>query len=116
MDHTRRQQLDRFHASRQEPVRLDIALEEFLRPGLDADAEAEYAAYLQRRLRPAVAALIHREDLTGLEALRSRGWLDARQIDDGIAHARKEKRTAALIWLLAAKDRDFGWPDRDFTL
>lgn len=116
MDHTRRQQLDRFHASRQEPVRLDIALKEFLHPGLNADAEAEYAAYLQRRLRPAVAALIDREDLSGLEVLHAQGWLDARQIDDGIAHARKEKRTAALIWLLGAKDRDFGWPDRDLTL
>lgn len=116
MDHTRQQQLDRFHASRQEPVRLAIALEGFLQPGPDDEAKAVYEAYLQRRLRPAVAALVDREELSGLEALRDRGWLDARQLDDGIAHARAGQRTAALIWLLAAKDRDFGWPDRDLTL
>lgn len=116
MDHTRQAQLERFQASRQEPVRLAIALEEFLRPGLDEAAQAVYAAYLQRRVRPAVAALVDSEDLSGLEVLRDQGWLDARQLDDGIAHARQTKRTAALIWLLAAKDRDFGWPDRDLTL
>ena len=116
MDRERQERLDKFNGSRQEPVRLAIALEEFFRVGLPEEAWSVYEAYLKRRLRPAVAALIDREDLRHLETLRTLGWMGLQQVDDGIAHARKEKRTAALIWLLHTKDQDHGWKDRDFTL
>ena len=116
MDRERQEKLDKFNTSRQEPVRLAIALEEFFCAGLPEEAGIVYEAYLKRRLRPAVAALIDREELRHLEKLRTLGWLGLQQVDDGIAHAQKEKRTAALIWLLHTKDQDYGWRDRDLTL
>lgn len=116
MNAARQEKLDKFRSSRQEPLRLAIALEEFFRPELESTAREIYEAYLKRRLRPAVAELIEREDLGHLEALHRLGWLGLQQVNDGIAHARREKRTASLIWLLGVKARDFGWQDRDFSL
>ena len=115
MDLKRQERLDKFQSSRQEPVRLAIALEEFFLEQHD-EASAVYETYLKRRLRPAVAALIDREDIRPLETMRRLGWLGLQQIDDGIAHARQTGRTVALIWLLGVKAAEFGWRDRDFTL
>lgn len=116
MDKARQEKLDKFNTSRQEPVRLDIALEEFFRPELESAAKEIYGAYLKRRLRPAAAALIDREDVVRLEALRRQRWLTLPLVDESIDHARRGKRTASLIWLLSVKDKDFGWQDRDFSL
>ena len=116
MDQKRQERLDKFQSSRQEPVRLAIALEEFFFQEGSDEASAVYETYLKRRLRPAVGALIDREDIRPLETMRRLGWLGLQQIDDGIAHARQNGRTVALIWLLGVKATEFGWRDRDFTL
>jgi len=110
------QAYERFTSSRQEPIRLGIALDEFFSPELDAAIRECYATYLQKRLGPAITELVLREDLTALEALRSMGWLDAHRADDAIVQARRQKRTAALIWLLQIKQSDFGYHDKSFPL
>lgn len=107
---------DRFTSSLQEPVRLSIALNEFFSSDLDGPAYAAYAAYIKRRLGPAVDELVEREDLAGLEALRKLGWLDRQQVEEGIAAARHKKRIAALVWLLQIKGTDHGYHDKDFSL
>ena len=111
-----RQAYERFTSSRQEAVRLSIALDEFFCPELDTSIRECYSSYLQKRLSPALAELILREDLTALEAVRSLGWLDAHRMEEALKQARYHKRTTTLLWLLQVKAKDHGYQDKTFSL
>lgn len=106
---------DTFTASRQETVRLKIALEALPRES-DPDRREVYGHYLRRRLRPAVAALVAGDDTKGLADLASLGWLDRAAADEGAALARRTGKSAALVWLLRWKEEHDGYRDRDFSL
>lgn len=106
---------DTFTASRQEAVRLRIALEALPRES-DPDRREVYGQYLRRRLRPAVAALVADNDTAGLDYLASLGWLDCAAADEGAALARRTGKSAALVWLLRWKGEHDGYHDRDFSL
>lgn len=111
MDHQQRYQ--KFQQSKQEPLRLSIALEEFFRDG-DPIRHAAYEQYLHRRLQPAVQQLVESDDTQGLSRLAP--WFNARQTDAFIALAREKQKTAALVWLLRWKGEHYGFPDKDFSL
>ena len=104
----------KFTVSRQEPLRLSIALEEFFRDGTDAEAREAYGQYLRRRIQPAAAALIEADDTIRLARLA--GWFTAKQTDNFIRLARERGKTAALVWLLRWKGAQYGFPDKDFSL
>lgn len=106
----------KFITSRQEPLRLSIALEEFFRDGTDGEAREAYGQYLRRRLLPAAAALIEADDTARLAHLTAQGWLNAKQTDDCIRLAREKRKTASLVWLLQWKGEQYGFPDKDFSL
>lgn len=106
----------KFTESRQEPLRLSIALGSFFDEGLDVQARDMYGQYLRHRLQPAAAALIDADDTARLGRLAELGWFSARQMDTLIGLALGKKKTAALVWLLRWKGELYGFHDRDFSL
>lgn len=72
----------RFLNTAQETVRLTAALEGFF---LEADIEESqrdaYAAYLKRRIRPAMERLIRENALEKMDVLEQRGWVGAQEMD-----------------------------------
>ena len=106
----------KFTTSKQEPLRLSIALEGFFQDETDDEARSAYGHYLHRRLQPAAAALIEADDTARLSRLAAQGWFTAKQTDELICLAREKRKTAALVWLLRWKGAQYGFPDKDFSL
>ena len=109
-------QYRKFTVSKQEPLRLSIALEGFFQDETDDEARIAYGQYLHRRLQPAAAALIEADDTVRLSQLAAQGWFTAKQTDELIRLAREKRKTAALVWLLRWKGAQYGFPDKDFSL
>ena len=109
-------QYRKFTGSKQEPLRLSIALEGFFQDETDDEARIAYGQYLHRRLQPAAAALIDADDTARLSRLAALGWFTANQTDELIRLAREKRKTAALVWLLRWKGAQYGFPDKDFSL
>ena len=86
------QRYQKFRQSRQEPLRLAIALDGFFQ---DTDPVRQADTRRLSRLAP---------------------WFTARQTDAFIALAREKQKTAALVWLLRWKGEHYGFPDKDFSL
>ncbi len=99
------------HAAREE-VRLAVALEGFAH---SARNEA-YRAYLSRRLRPAVQALLEENQVAELAALEQVVGFTREQVDDFLAQAIQLGRAEAIAWLLGRKTEEYGFRDRDFSL
>ena len=108
------EQYQKFISSGQESLRLTIALEYFGQA--EGEAREAYCQYLRRRLQPAAAALIAAGDTVRLGQLAELCRFTEKQTDSMIAQAQKEKKTAALVWLLRWKGEQYGFRDRDFSL
>lgn len=107
----------KFSQSRQEPVRLAAALRGFfLDEPVPEEQRAEYAAYLRRRIRPAVEALLEAEDVGRLERLEALGFLADVPLDGFLELACRRRQYAGLLWLLHLLNRRDGPRDRDLTL
>ena len=101
----------RFLNTAQEAVRLTAALEGFFsKADIPEEQRDAYAAYLKRRIRPAMERLI-REN-----ALEKLGWFGAREMDAFILQAQRLGQEAAMLWLMRRKGERYGYHDRDFTL
>lgn len=107
----------RFLHTAQEAVRLTAALEGFF---LDEDVPAEhhdsYAAYLKRRIRPAMERLIEADAIWQMDVLEQCGWFGVRELDGFIQKAQSSGHEAAMLWLMRRKGERYGYYDRDFTL
>ena len=94
----------RFLNTAQETVRLTAALEGFF---LEADIEESqrdaYAAYLKRRIRPAMERLIRENALEKMDVLEQRGWVGAQEMDAFIRQAQSLGQEAAMLWLMRRK-------------
>ena len=106
----------RFLNTAQETVRLTAALEGFF---LEADIEESqrdaYAAYLKRRIRPAMERLIRENALEKMDVLEQRGWEE--QVEQPAQQAAQSLgQEAAMLWLMRRKGERYGYHDRDFTL
>lgn len=106
----------KFETSAQEPVRLRLALEGFFRPDMEPEGKKKLEAYLKRRKRPVMEALMNADDLPRLQMLEDLGWLDAGLVDDGLEMAARLKKSEAFVWLLGLKAEKYGFPDKDFSL
>ena len=106
----------KFISSRQEPLRLSIALEDFFLTETDPEARSAYGQYLRRRLQPAAAMLVEADDTERLAHLAEQGWFTLKLTDGLIRLAREKKKAAVLVWLLRWKGEQYGFPDRDFAL
>lgn len=104
----------KFVTSKQEPLRLSIALEGFFCDETDSEVRAAYGQYLRRRLQPAAAALIAADDTDRLAYLAE--WFTVKQLNDLIRLAGEKRKTAALVWLLRWKGERYGFQDKDFSL
>lgn len=106
----------KFCTSRQERVRLELALRGFFQEETEETHRLEYAQYLKRRIRPAAEALIASEDWEHLKSLEALGWLDAAVVEDCLKTAVRLKKTQAFLWLLDVKAKKYGFPDKSFDL
>lgn len=102
---------EQFEHLTQEPRRLAIALEEYF---TDDAHKSQYAAYLQRRIRPAAQALIEAEALERLDGLRQ--WFTAPLVEELLQMAIRQQKPAALVWLLRVKQAQFGFSGHRFDL
>ena len=99
-------------------MRLTAALEGFF---LEADIEESqrdaYAAYLKRRIRPAMERLIRENALEKMECTgAARAGVGAQEMDAFIRQAQSLGQEAAMLWLMRRKGERYGYHDRDFTL
>lgn len=106
----------RFETTRQEAVRLRLALELFFRGDADPEQTRKLEGYLRRRIRSALELLLREDSLPGLERLASRDWLDAGLVEDGLNLAISLRKTEAYVWFLCLKAEKYGFHDRDFSL
>lgn len=104
----------KFQESKQAAVKLDIALEDFFQEEVPQAHREAYGQYLRQRIRPAVEALIRREDLERLEYFHQQGWLPP--VDDFLKLAAREQKNAAFVWLLRIKQERYGFTEENFSL
>lgn len=108
--------MEKFRTSRQERVRLELALQGFFQEELEESQREEFAGYLKRRIRPAAETLIASDDLEHLETLEKLGWMDEAVVEDSLKEAIRLKKTQAFLWLLDVKAEKYGFPDKRFDL
>ena len=106
----------KFSSSKQEPVRLAVALRGFFLPQTGVKEKEIYEGYLRGRIRPAVETLIEEDQVEKLEIIQALGWLEGINIDRFIQIARQRQKNAALVWFLHLKKEKKGFQDRDFSL
>jgi len=104
----------KFTQSRQEPLRLAIALQDYFLPVCSPEARQAYEAYLRRRIRPAASELVRAEEIDKLEQIAP--WLSKELVEELLRMAAKEQRTAALVWLLRLKQEAYGFQAPEFPL
>ena len=107
----------KFMASKQESVRLELALQGYFLDDeiLEAHRNA-LADYLRRRIRPAAETLIRTDELAKLQILEAQGWMKPDVLEDCLEMTIRLKKTEAFIWLLGIKAEKYGFPDRVFEL
>lgn len=105
-----------FETTRQEPVRLNLALQLFFRGDASPEQTQKLEAYLKRRIRSALEVLLREDDLPGLKRLASAGWLNEGLVEDGLKMAISLKKTEGYVWFLRLKAEKYGFRDRDFSL
>ena len=116
METDARKRYDKFMTSKQEPLRLSLALSEFARTDIPDTWKDAYMVYLRRRIRPGMMSLVRGDDSLTLAALSQVIPLPAEAVEDAITLAAAEHSIAALVWLLRWKQGHGGFPDRDFSL
>ena len=105
----------KFIESKQESLRLAIALNEFF---LDEDPSHlnVYTQYLRRRIRPAGTSLAEQEDLEKLDAFEKLGWFTPSLVDEFLQTAIEAQKPAAIAWLMHLKDEKYGYSKPNFFL
>lgn len=106
----------KFRTSKQEPVKLAIALQCYFSELVPDEQKQDYESYLQRRIRPAIQALIDEEAVGKIEFLEAKDWFGRRELEEFITTAREHQKTASLVWLLHLKNDKYGYEDADFSL
>lgn len=111
----------KFKETKQEAVRLDMALQGFFQDAAEKEKDREvhreaYSRYLKLRIRPAMELLIKREDLDKIEQLEIQGWFGAQELEGFLRLAREQGKTSILMWLLHLKKEKYGFQEKDFSL
>lgn len=108
----------KFLESKQEKLRLEIALQDFFEVSDTQEMLSEekekrevYGAYLKKRIRPAMELLIKQGDVKRTAGLAGQGWFGEKELDSFLALALKQENRAVLLWLLHYKHRKFGFRD-----
>lgn len=113
------QNYQKFRTTKQETLRLQAALAGFFeeeKAGITAERKGEYAAYLKKRIRPALQALLKENRIDEMEKLQKLGWFGAEILEELIVKAQEEGWFSAVIWLMRVKAEKYGYKDRDFEI
>ena len=113
------QNYQKFRTTKQETLRLLAALAGFFeeeKAGITAERKGEYAAYLKKRIRPALQALLKENRIDEMEKLQKLGWFGAEILEELIVKAQEEGRFSAVIRLMRVKAEKYGYKDRDFEI
>lgn len=87
----------KFDTTKQEPVRLAVALRGFfMEDGISLERKEEYGQYLQKRIRSAVETLIDEEEVEKIAHLESLGWFGQTQLEEFIRIATNRCKTAIM--------------------
>ena len=100
------QNYQKFRTTKQETLRLQAALAGFFeeeKAGITAERKGEYAAYLKKRIRPALQALLKENRIEEMEKLQKLGWFGAEILEELIVKAQEEGRLSAVIRLMRVK-------------
>ena len=109
----------KFRTTKQETLRLQAALAGFFeeeKAGITAERKGEYAAYLKKRIRPALQALLKENRINEMEKLQKLGWFGAEILEELIVKAQEDGRLSAVIRLMRVKAEKYGYKDRDFEI
>lgn len=113
------QNYQKFKSTKQETLRLQAAVAGFFDNSQgheSAEQKAEYAAYLKKRIRPALQALLKDNRIDEIEQLEDMGWFGAEILEELIEKAQAEGRFSAVIRLMRRKAEKYGYQDRDFSI
>ena len=113
------QNYQKFRTTKQETLRLQAALAGFFeeeKAGITAERKGEYAAYLKKRIRPALQALLKENRIDEMEKLQKLGWFGAEILEELIVKAQEEGRLSAVIRLMRVQAEKYGYKDRDFEI
>ena len=116
---TRAEQNDqKFITTKQETLRLQAALTGFFEEDeyVTAKQKEAYAAYLKKRIRPALQALLKENGIDEIKMLNEMGWFGAEILEELIVRAQEEGRLSAVIRLMRIKAAKYGYRDRDFEI
>lgn len=108
--------LQKFRTASREDVRLAAALRGYYTPGCAGDGEkGQYLAYLCRRVRPTVQALMEENRVLELEDFEEKAGFTADMVDEFLQKAIELDRPEIIVWLLRRKQQRYGFRDRDFS-
>lgn len=108
---------EKFLTTKQEALKLRIALEEFFsNDNLEERERRAYETYLQKRIRPAIEVLIEKEEAEKILQLESLGWFRESELEHFLDMAGKKGRPVSWMTLLKIKKEKYGFHDRDFSL
>ena len=113
------QNYQKFRTTKQETLRLQAALAGFFeeeKAGITAERKGEYAAYLKKRIRPALQALLKENRIDEMEKLQKLGWFGAEILEELIVKAQEEGRLSAVIRLMRVKAEKYEYKDRDLEI
>lgn len=105
----------KFLESKQEPLRLKIALKRFFETD-SKDWREQYGSYLKLRIRPAMKELIAAGAIEKIEQLGDYAGYSEKNMNEFIAMAQEQGKTEVLVYLMKMKKEKFGFADRDFSL
>lgn len=105
--------LQKFAASSREDAKLALALIGYFS---HTTQNVPYEAYIKRRLRPAVLALMEETRIPEIEALQALSPFSLEMVDEFLNTAITMNRPEVIVYFLRLKETHFGFPDRDFSL
>lgn len=113
------QNYQKFRTTKQETLRLQAALAGFFEEDeacVTAERKGEYAAYLKKRIRPALQALLKENRIDEIEQLNEMEWFGTEILEELIVKAQEEGRLSAVIRLMRVKAAKYGYRDRNFEI
>lgn len=99
---------EKFLTTRQERIKLNIALTRFFEVASDEWKE-RYGAYLKKRFRAAMNVLIEEGNLFKIEQLCDNDWYTERMLQEFMEYARQKDQLEIFVYLLRLKREKFGF-------
>lgn len=107
----------KFCETRQEPLKLKIALQEyFSEETLEETERKAYGAYLKKRIRPAGELLLEQGETKKLFLLEEAGFFGKKELDGFLKTARERGWYRDWILLLKRKAERYGFQEEEFSL